>query len=198
MLPARGGRQILPGLAAVTIALTARDIPVGQRATTDPCRAKIMGSDARSPYRAKPSFCKHRSVNVRFAPKATEVLRCRELTGCAISGREESQQNKPYSITSSAMASSPGGKLRQSPGGVEVDHELELGRLHDRQVAGLLALENPADVHTGVAVGVAKGRSRVCESKTRHEFGTPLMAARWVVGAESGGRRCGLPLRPLR
>src|SRR5262249_49489539 len=29
-------------------------------------------------------------------------------------------------------------------GGFEVDHELELGRLHDRQVGGLLAFENPA------------------------------------------------------
>ena len=32
------------------------------------------------------------SVNVRFAPKATEVLRCRELARCAITGRERSQQ----------------------------------------------------------------------------------------------------------
>ena len=30
----------------------------------------------------KSTFCK-RLVNVRFAPKATEVLRCRELTRCA-------------------------------------------------------------------------------------------------------------------
>src|SRR5262249_19582868 len=33
----------------------------------------------------KSAFCKRGSVNVRFAPKATEVLRCRELTRCAIS-----------------------------------------------------------------------------------------------------------------
>ena len=31
----------------------------------------------------KSAFCKRGSVNVRFAPKATEVLRCRELTRCA-------------------------------------------------------------------------------------------------------------------
>jgi hypothetical protein len=31
----------------------------------------------------KSAFCKRGSVNVRFAPKATEVLRCRELTKCA-------------------------------------------------------------------------------------------------------------------
>src|ERR1700740_2301066 len=28
----------------------------------------------------KSAFCKRGSLNVRFAPKATEVLRCRELT----------------------------------------------------------------------------------------------------------------------
>ena len=31
----------------------------------------------------KSAFCKRGLVNVRFAPKATEVLRCRELTRCA-------------------------------------------------------------------------------------------------------------------
>jgi len=30
----------------------------------------------------KSAFSKRGSVNVRFAPKATEVLRCREWTGC--------------------------------------------------------------------------------------------------------------------
>ena len=45
---------------------------------------------------------KRGSVNVRFAPKATKVLRCRELTRCANNGCEQSQQGSPYSITSSA------------------------------------------------------------------------------------------------
>src|SRR5215831_19090634 len=31
----------------------------------------------------KSAFCKRGSVNVRFAPKATEVLRCREASLCA-------------------------------------------------------------------------------------------------------------------
>jgi hypothetical protein len=39
---------------------------------------------------------------VRFASIATELMRCRELTRCAKSGREQLQQN--YSITSSATA----------------------------------------------------------------------------------------------
>src|SRR5712691_3077986 len=34
-------------------------------------------------------------------------------------------------------------------GRVGVDHQVELGGLHDRQVSGLLALENPADINAG-------------------------------------------------
>jgi hypothetical protein len=37
-------------------------------------------------HRGKSAFSKRGSVNVRFAPKATDVLRCRELTRCANSG----------------------------------------------------------------------------------------------------------------
>jgi hypothetical protein len=48
-------------------------------------------------------------INVRFAPKATEVLRHRELTRCAASGHLAG-----YSITSSARASSSGGTSRPS------------------------------------------------------------------------------------
>src|ERR1700690_1374500 len=31
-------------------------------------------------------------------------------------------------------------------GGFEIDDQIELGRLHDRQISGLLALENPVDI----------------------------------------------------
>src|SRR5262245_66336996 len=34
----------------------------------------------------KPAPCKRGSVNVRFAPKATELLRCRKTSLCANSG----------------------------------------------------------------------------------------------------------------
>src|SRR6516162_9619626 len=54
----------------------AADIPVSTHT-----RAKRASSAC--PH--KSAFCKRGSVNVRFAPKATEVLRCRELTRCAIS-----------------------------------------------------------------------------------------------------------------
>jgi len=40
-------------------------------------------------------------------------------------------------------------------GGLEVDHQLEGRRLLDRQIGGLLALENPS----GVNASLAKGRS---------------------------------------
>src|SRR6516165_6532641 len=39
-------------------------------------------------------------------------------------------------------------------GGSQVDHELESRRLIDRQVGGLLALENPRDVESGAAIAV--------------------------------------------
>ena len=44
-------------------------------------------------------------------------------------------------------------------GGVEVDDELELARLHNRQVGRLLALENPADIDAGLPMRVRNVRS---------------------------------------
>jgi hypothetical protein len=52
-----------------------------------PCHA--LGTEAVTRHRKfgarthKSAFCKRGSVNVRFAPKATQVLHCRELTRCA-------------------------------------------------------------------------------------------------------------------
>jgi hypothetical protein len=43
----------------------------------------------------KSAFCKRDLVNVRFAPKVTEVLRCRELTRSAITGREQIAAKRP-------------------------------------------------------------------------------------------------------
>src|SRR3974377_501301 len=40
-------------------------------------------------------------------------------------------------------------------GGLEVDDELKFGRLHHRQVSGLLALENPPGVDTDLAIAIA-------------------------------------------
>ena len=52
-----------------------------------------------------------------------------------------------HSITSSARASSVGGTFEaERPGGLEVDDQLELGRLHDRQVRRLFTLENATGI----------------------------------------------------
>src|SRR5215510_7194291 len=40
-------------------------------------------------------------------------------------------------------------------GGLEVDHQVESGGPHYRQVGGLCALQNPADVYAGLTVGVS-------------------------------------------
>ena len=39
-------------------------------------------------------------------------------------------------------------------GGLEVDHELEFGGPHDRQVGGFLAVENPSGINAGLAIGL--------------------------------------------
>ena len=60
---------------------------------------------------------------------------------------------RTHSITSSARASSVGGTSRPSALAVlRLMHQLELGRLHDRQVGRLLALENSAGIDAGLTV----------------------------------------------
>ena len=60
---------------------------------------------------------------------------------------------RSHSITSSARASSVGGTSRPSSlGGLEVDDQLELGWLQDRQVGGLRALEDAAGVDADLAI----------------------------------------------
>jgi hypothetical protein len=54
------------------------------------------------------------ALYIRFAPIATELMRCRELTRCARTGCEQSQQRGSYSITASARAMSIGGTSRPS------------------------------------------------------------------------------------
>src|SRR5450759_1587732 len=44
-------------------------------------------------------------------------------------------------------------------GGFEVDHELESGGPHDRQVGRFLALENPPGVDAGLAIGIGQAAS---------------------------------------
>ena len=58
-------------------------------------------------------------------------------------------------MISSAPAESPSGTSMPSVLAVpQIDHELELARLHDRQVGRLLALENPRGIDAGETIGV--------------------------------------------
>jgi hypothetical protein len=59
-------------------------------------------------------ICESASVNVRFAPKATELLRCHERTQRANSDLTRRSKQPPYSITLSARASSIDGTSRPS------------------------------------------------------------------------------------
>ena len=59
-----------------------------------------------------------------------------------------------YSITSSARASSGLDHQPERLCGLEVDDEFELGRLYDRQVGGLLALEIFCGIHALQAIGI--------------------------------------------
>ena len=51
-------------------------------------------------------------TDVRFAPQSDRLLRCREMTLCAISDQSALQQKYDYSITSSAPASKLDGMSR--------------------------------------------------------------------------------------
>src|ERR1700724_1626296 len=58
----------------------------------------------------------------------------------------------------------PGGSLerlgeRSLVSSLEVNDQLELGRLHDRQVGWLLALKNPAGVDAGEVISSCEARS---------------------------------------
>jgi len=66
------------------------------------------------------------------------------------------------------MASSDGGHFEaERLGGLEVDHQFELGRLYDRKVGGLLAFENPAGVNTDQTVRIHKASSIADEAANR-------------------------------
>ena len=64
---------------------------------------------------------------------------------------------RSHSITSSARASSVGGTVEAKRlGGLEVDDELEFGRLHHRQVGRLGALEDAAGIDADLTKHIGK------------------------------------------
>src|SRR5262249_42091338 len=76
-------------------------------------RGRREGGKARGAIHSS-AFRKRGSVNVGFAPKATEVLCCCELTGCATTGLMHRNKGHSHSITSSARPSSERGTVRPS------------------------------------------------------------------------------------
>src|SRR2546421_2593305 len=82
-------------------------------------------------------------------PIATEMIRLGELTRCATTGYEQSQQTR--SLFDHLVGASKqrrrhfeAARLR----GIHVNHQLEFGRLNDRQVTARFALEDAAPILT--------------------------------------------------
>src|SRR5215475_14834655 len=53
---------------------------------------------------------------------------------------------------------------------LEADHELELGRLYDRQIAGLLTSEQPAGVDPSLTIGIGKVRAVARQAASHDKF----------------------------
>ena len=79
----------------------------------------------------------------------------RERPGRRRAAEQRDELAPPHSITSSARASSVGGTVEAKRlGGLEVDDQFELGRLHDREVGRVGTFENAADVNAMLSVRV--------------------------------------------
>ena len=69
-------------------------------------------------------------------------------------------RRRHHSITSSARASSVGGMVEaERLGGLEVDHQLELGWLQNRKIGRFLALEDSPGVSSGLPIAFGNVRS---------------------------------------
>jgi hypothetical protein len=101
----------------------------------------------------KSAFCKRGSVNVRFAPKATEVLRCRESTECAITSCEQMQQVAPLfdDFVGSREQCSRHFEAERF-GGLDVEHGFVFRRSLHREVGWFLAFQDAVDVTGGEPV----------------------------------------------
>src|SRR5215469_4951992 len=82
-------------------------------------------------------------------PNPAELLRMRRERPTRRSAEQPDELAPSHSTTSSARASSIGIEV-ECPGSLQVDDELELGELHDRQVTGLGALEDATAVVAGL------------------------------------------------
>jgi hypothetical protein len=89
-----------------------------------------------------------RSRHVRFAPIASESSHRSESTRCATTGTHALQQKASlFNNLVGEQLNRVGHLDVECFGGVQIDDELECGRLQNREVGRFLALENPSDVH---------------------------------------------------
>src|SRR6516162_7634546 len=58
----------------------------------------------------------------------------------------------------------------ERPRGFQVDHHLELGRLHDWQIGRLLALEDSARVYSDLAIAISKAHTVTDQAAARDEL----------------------------
>jgi hypothetical protein len=97
-----------------------------------------------------------RLVRVRYAPIATELLRRREMTRCATTGREQLQQN--FALFDNLVGD---GEQRRRYlnakrfGSGEVDHQFKLVGLHDRKIGRLFALKDAPNVDASLTVRIS-------------------------------------------
>ena len=87
------------------------------------------------------NHCRQGPRNTRYQADATPYLG-RTFTGWIAPACGW----RTYSITSSARRAAVAERQTERLRGLEVDDQLELGALIDRQIGGLLALENPAGI----------------------------------------------------
>ena len=81
------------------------------------------------------------------SPASPAAARAPRAASCRRAAEQRDELAPPHSITSSARASSVGGTVEaERLGGLEVDHQLVLGRRLHRQVGRLLALEDAVDI----------------------------------------------------
>jgi len=83
------------------------------------------------------------SVHVRFAPKATEILRCREMTRCASCGLMQRSKKSIIRLSCRRAIRAPCGNFKADrPRGLEIDDQLEVRRLLDRYIGTLGSAQN--------------------------------------------------------